>query len=438
MRTSASAATVRRPGYDGGGPAPRSTRPRGAGRRRAPRSGGAPGPGPAGRSACTCTSRSACGAATTATSRRGPTARTWSTPTSTPASTDLRRRPASDDAPAAGDERVLRRGHAVGPDPGPARPDPGRRSTATADAEVTAECNPDGVDRERLAATVDAGREPAELRRPVDGRPRAGLARPDAPARERRPGGRRPPATPASRPSTSTSSTGPRVSRSTTGRPPSTAPSRSDPPHVSAYALTVEAGTPLAGRIAAGDAAAPDDDDQAAKYDARRRPPRRRRAGLLRDLELGPPRPRVPAQPPVLAPARLPRDRLRGPRPHRTAGAGGRSARPSATSAPSSEGATRSRVTSGSTRTDRAEEALALALRTRDGVVLAAPADERTGRRVDAVVAEVTDLALVERDGDPAVLRLTRPGASSPTTSPPASWPRAARAAGHGRLAGTR
>jgi putative oxygen-independent coproporphyrinogen III oxidase len=39
-----------------------------------------------------------------------------------------------------------------------------------------------------------------------------------------------------------------------------------DPPHVSAYALTVEPGTPLAGRIAAGQVAAPDDDDQAAKY----------------------------------------------------------------------------------------------------------------------------------------------------------------------------
>ncbi|HEV7536079.1 MAG TPA: coproporphyrinogen-III oxidase family protein, partial [Acidimicrobiia bacterium] len=39
-----------------------------------------------------------------------------------------------------------------------------------------------------------------------------------------------------------------------------------DPPHVSAYALTVEAGTPLARRIGAGEVTAPDDDDQAAKY----------------------------------------------------------------------------------------------------------------------------------------------------------------------------
>jgi oxygen-independent coproporphyrinogen-3 oxidase len=40
-----------------------------------------------------------------------------------------------------------------------------------------------------------------------------------------------------------------------------------DPPHVSAYALTVEPGTPLGRRVAAGTVAAPDDDDQAAKYE---------------------------------------------------------------------------------------------------------------------------------------------------------------------------
>ena len=39
-----------------------------------------------------------------------------------------------------------------------------------------------------------------------------------------------------------------------------------DPPHVSAYALTVESGTPLARRIGDGEVAAPDDDDQAEKY----------------------------------------------------------------------------------------------------------------------------------------------------------------------------
>src|SRR5262249_48962155 len=39
-----------------------------------------------------------------------------------------------------------------------------------------------------------------------------------------------------------------------------------EPEHISAYALTVEPGTPLGRNIAAG-AAAPDDDDQAEKYE---------------------------------------------------------------------------------------------------------------------------------------------------------------------------
>ena len=40
-----------------------------------------------------------------------------------------------------------------------------------------------------------------------------------------------------------------------------------DPPHVSAYALTVEPATALGRRVAAGTAPAPDDDDQAHKYE---------------------------------------------------------------------------------------------------------------------------------------------------------------------------
>jgi oxygen-independent coproporphyrinogen-3 oxidase len=40
-----------------------------------------------------------------------------------------------------------------------------------------------------------------------------------------------------------------------------------EPGHVSAYALTVEAGTPLGKAVTAGDRAAPDDDDQAVKYE---------------------------------------------------------------------------------------------------------------------------------------------------------------------------
>jgi putative oxygen-independent coproporphyrinogen III oxidase len=41
-----------------------------------------------------------------------------------------------------------------------------------------------------------------------------------------------------------------------------------EPPHVSAYALTVEPATPLGQRVAAGIAPGPDDDDQADKYEA--------------------------------------------------------------------------------------------------------------------------------------------------------------------------
>ena len=40
-----------------------------------------------------------------------------------------------------------------------------------------------------------------------------------------------------------------------------------EPGHVSAYALTVEAGTPLGRAVSAGERAAPDDDDQATKYE---------------------------------------------------------------------------------------------------------------------------------------------------------------------------
>ena len=84
-----------------------------------------------------------------------------------------------------------------------------------------------------------------------------------------------------------------------------------EPPHISAYALTIEAGTPLADEPDRH----PVDDDQADKYLLAVVPAPRRRARQLRDLELGPARPRVPPQPPVLGPGRLPRLRLRRPLP---------------------------------------------------------------------------------------------------------------------------
>ena len=96
--------------------------------------------------------------------------------------------------------------------------------------------------------------------------------------------------------STSTSSTARRASRSTTGAARSTGALALGVDHVSAYALTVEPGTPLGRDVAAGAAPAPDDDDQAEKYlladdvltDAGLR--------VVRDLELGPPGRGVPAQ----------------------------------------------------------------------------------------------------------------------------------------------
>jgi putative oxygen-independent coproporphyrinogen III oxidase len=51
-----------------------------------------------------------------------------------------------------------------------------------------------------------------------------------------------------------------------------------DPPHISAYALTVEPGTPLGRQVADGAAPAPDDDDQASKHAVA--DDRLRRAGL--------------------------------------------------------------------------------------------------------------------------------------------------------------
>ena len=80
-----------------------------------------------------------------------------------------------------------------------------------------------------------------------------------------------------------------------------------EPPHVSAYGLTVEAGTPLAARPGP----LPRRRRPGRQVRAGRRPARRGRPGQLRDLQLGPARSRVPAQPAVLVAGRLPRLRVR-------------------------------------------------------------------------------------------------------------------------------
>ena len=240
-----------------------------------------------------------------------------------------------------------------------------RRSRSARGAEVTVECNPDDVDRRAdRRATPTAGVNRVSLgvqsmaahvlgslgrthdRRNVE---RAVAAVRDAGHADVQP-----------RPDLRR---GRRVARRLDAARSSRC-SALDPPHVSAYALTIEAGTPLA--------------DAARPPSRRRRPGRQvrarstpllagRRPGELRDLELGPSRARVPAQPPVLAPAELPRLRLRRPLAPRTAAAGGTCARRIATSSSSAP----------ATPTEAAGETLDAA--TRD--VRAARADAAHARR---------------------------------------------------------
>ena len=130
---------------------------------------------------------------------------------------------------------------------------------------------------------------------------------------------------------------------------------------------TVEPGTPLGTAVAAG-TAAPDDDDQAAKYELVDE--RLEAAGLrlVRDLELGPARRGVPAQPPLLDRRRLPR-RSVALRTAPKAAAAGPCARPSATS---TRVARRAFPEAGDEQLDTARRTrrskLGLALRTRHGV----------------------------------------------------------------------
>ncbi len=135
----------------------------------------------------------------------------------------------------------------------------------TPDAEVTVECNPDSVDSEKFdtyrAAGVnrvslgvqslaphvlrDLGRthDPANVARAVEGAKSAGIDRVNVDVIYGTPG-----------------ESIEDWERTLTGA------LAFDVEHVSAYALTVEAGTPLGQRVAAGAAPGPDDDDQAEKY----------------------------------------------------------------------------------------------------------------------------------------------------------------------------
>ena len=81
------------------------------------------------------------------------------------------------------------------------------------------------------------------------------------------------------------------------------------PAHVSAYALTVEAGTPVGTRCGPP----PRPRRPGREVRTGRRVAGRGRAGMVRDLELVPTRCRMPPQPPLLGPGRLPRVRMCGP-----------------------------------------------------------------------------------------------------------------------------
>ena len=68
------------------------------------------------------------------------------------------------------------------------------------------------------------------------------------------------------------------------------------PQHLSCYALTVEPGTPLA----SDPQRHPDEDAQAGRYEMAETDALGRRLPVVRDIQLGQARPRVPAQPPLL------------------------------------------------------------------------------------------------------------------------------------------
>lgn len=133
-------------------------------------------------------------------------------------------------------------------------------------AEVTVECNPDSVDEEKLRTYAAAGvnrvsfgvqsmnahvllalgrtHDPDNVARAVDAARAAGIGRVNLDLIYGTPG-----------------------ESMADWEASLTAALALDPEHVSAYALTVEPGTPLGKAVAAGRRPAPDDDDQALKYE---------------------------------------------------------------------------------------------------------------------------------------------------------------------------
>ena len=162
-----------------------------------------------------------------------------------------RRAPPDARAGRAGDERLLRRRDAVADPRRRPRPHPRRdraRRRRRGDRRVQSRLGGSRAARDVRGGRASTGSRSACSRCSPTCSPSS--AGPTTPRRSSaRSGGR---VQPGSSTSTSTSSTGRRASRSTTGAAASTASLALEPDHVSAYALTVEPGTPLGRDIASG------------------------------------------------------------------------------------------------------------------------------------------------------------------------------------------
>ena len=348
----------------------------------------------------------------------------------------VRPRPRAPRGAARRDERVLRRRHAVAARRAAAHRDP-RRDPARRRRRGHRRVQPRLRRRRRSSrAYAAAGVNRVSFGVQSMRAARARRARPHPRSRQRRARGRRRRATPGfERINLDLIYGTPGESRRRLARPRSTARSRSSPTHVSAYALTVEPGTPL-GRGGRG---------RAARRARRRRPGRRSTsspttvlaAAGLEWYEISNwARPGEECRHNLLywAGRRVRRDRLRGARPHRPGAGGGTCARPSATS-PRSPPARRPRpATRCSTPAPAGRGDWSLALRD--------PRRDQARRRRRPILSEwsrastsSSDVGLLARDGrpgrpdapGPAARQRGRRRGSSPALEQPAARPAGTR-----------
>ena len=161
-------------------------------------------------------------------------------------------------------------------------------------------------------------------------------------------------------------------------RRPSSPCSPSSPPHVSAYALTIEPGTPLAAQPDRH----PDDDDQADKYELVDDAAGRRPAWRTTRSRTGPGPGTNAGTTSCTGASRTTAVSAARPTRTRTAGAGGTCARPIATSSSCAPATPPRRRARRSTTPTREFERLELMLRMRDGV----PLDALDGEALDGLV----------------------------------------------------